>query len=409
MGLKLFVSPEMVAGTGKLSGALAKLAAAVQARRRSASPRRPTSAAGGTETDNLRIADVRPLLPPAMLLEESPRSAEHAEVVRRGRAEVSQILSGQSDRLLILCGPAVVDAPAAALEYAARLAALSRELSSELLVVMRCEIFTPVSPSSGPWPGLLFDPAKDGSYQINKGIRECRELMLQIAQLGLPIASEFRETITPQFFGDLLSWAAVEGQSENLKELVSGLSTPVGLRARATVAEAEEDVSSAEAALAYAQAPRHFLGVTAHGLAGIVESTGNRDSAIVLGGGAGSGAQRAGRVMGACAAAEAVPIVAECGSRGAIDLDQMAMATEVARAVRAGKPAPVGLSLSSYLLAGAQPKGEMSIHGLSITDPCMDWLATQQALQDLASAVRERRAGGGGGANGAAKKRPREA
>ena len=173
-----------------LSTIMSKLSMAVQTRRRNVSPRRPGSAAASKETDNLRIQDVRPLLPPAILLEELPRDALQAGLVVSTRAAISQILSGESDRILFLAGPAVVDQPSAALEYGARLAGLAREVSSEVLVVMCAEIFQPVSPSTGPWAGLLFDPAKDGSYQINRGIRESRELLLQLNRLGIPTALE---------------------------------------------------------------------------------------------------------------------------------------------------------------------------------------------------------------------------
>lgn len=183
-----------------------------------------------TETDNLRIKDVRPLLPPACLLEELPRSSESAAVVSDAREALHAILSGQSDRLVVLAGPAAVDSPAGTLEYAARLATLAREVEGEVLVVMNCQLFTPVTPSTGPWPGLLFDPNRDGSYQINSGIRKARSLLLQLAALGLPVGLEFRDTITPQFFADLLAWSSVSAGSEALQDLVSGLSMPVGGR-----------------------------------------------------------------------------------------------------------------------------------------------------------------------------------
>jgi len=388
-----------------LSAMLSKLSKAVQTRRRSVSPRRPGSAAAGKETDNLRILDVRPLLPPAILLEELPRNAGQAEVVINTRTAISQILSGESDRLLVLAGPAVIDQPSAALEYGARLAGLAKEVASELLVVMCAEIFQPVSPSTGPWAGLLFDPAKDGSYQINRGIRESRELLLQLNRLGIPVGLEFHETITPQFFADLVSWSSLSAQSETLGDMASGLSMPAGLRAPAATDDGAEDVAFARKSLSAAGEARHFLGVTAHGLAGIVESTGNTDCGLMLGGGCGNGAQRAEKVL-ECAAAGSVAVIAECGSGGAIDSDQIAMANDIAAAVHASKPAPKGLSIHSYLLAGSQSKTDSLVHGLSVTEPCMDWMATEQVLRNLADAVKARRAGAS--ASGTGKKRTRD-
>jgi 3-deoxy-7-phosphoheptulonate synthase len=266
---------------------------------------------------------------------------------------------------------------------------------------------TPVTPSSGPWPGMLFDPLKDGSYAINKGIRESRELLLQLTRLGLPTALEFRETITPQFFADLLSFASVNAQSETLAQLVSGLSMPAGLRAAVHGAAGEDDASKAQLALTAAGAARHFLGVTAHGLAGIVESMGNADCALVLGGGKGSPAERAQHILATCAAPEAPPVVAACGSGGAIDSEQIAVAQAVGAAVAAGQPAPRAISLNSYLLAGAQARmlgagsDSAAIRGLSVTDPCMDWLATDQLVRELAGSVRARRAASAANGNGA--------
>jgi len=384
-----------------LAALLNKLAAAVSERRRSRVLRRPSSATAGTETDNLRIADVRPLLPPACLLEELPRDAAQASAVASARQDIAQILSGESDRIVVLAGPAVVDNASAALEYGARLAALSREVKDDVLLVMTAEIFAPVTPSTSTWPGLLFDPKKDGTYAINQGIRESRNLLLQLARLGLPTALEFRETITPQFFADLLSYASVNASSETLAELVSGLSMPAGLYASKR-GGAEDDVARAVEARAAAGEARHFLGVTAHGLAGIVESTGNYDCAIVLGGGGGTPGERARHVLEACRAeGGSHAVVASCGGGGAIDAEQIAMVKGLLPAIAASQPAPRGVALHSYLLSGAQIAGRRageeshSIRGLSITEPCMDWMATEKIVRDLAAAVRERRAARG--------------
>ena len=397
IGLHLRVHTEN-ATAKTLSGVLSKLAAAVTERRRNRTLRRPNSAAQGTETDNLRIADVRPLLPPACLLEELPRDNQAAENIIKSRTAISEILHGADDRLLVLAGPAVVDDPSAALEYGARLAGLANEVSEDLLIVMTTEINDTVTPTGSQWPGLLFDPAKDGSYKINAGIRSSRELLLQLTQLGLPTALEFRETITPQFFADLLSFSSVNAQSETLAELVSGLSMPAGLHAHVPGTNGDDDAQKATEALTAAGTARHFLGVTAHGLAGIVESTGNADCALVLGGGLGNPASRAKAILEACKAEDASPVVVSTGTGGAIDADQITLARVVASAVASGQPAPKGVALNSYLLAGAQARGSdaTAIRGLSVTAPCMDWLSTDALVRELAAAVRQRRASAGG-------------
>ena len=421
IGVDLRLAVEGASAGGALDATrLHALAASVTKRRRERlHSLAATTAAAPTETHNLRISAVSPLLPPACLLEELPRTEASAKVVGDARRGVHKVLTGASDRLIVLLGPAAVDDPAVALEYGARLVQLAREVADELLVVMRVEINTPVTPSTGPWPGLLFDPARDGSYEINKGIRQSRELLLQLNALGLPCALEFRDTITPQFFADLLAWASVDAGSETLRELVSGLSMPVGVRAPKLDGGTSEDVSTAAAAVAAGGTGRHFLGVTSHGLAGIVQSTGNRDIAITLDGGSGVGTQRAAAVLAACAGSTA-PIVAQCGGSdpaalregslpggGASDGEQIAMASAVAAAVAAGQPTPCGLSLNSYLLAGAAPVGAPAIRGLSLTEPCVDWLATEQIVHTLAEAVRTRRERRGPPADDDAKKRQR--
>ena len=390
-----------------LSGYLTKLATAVTERRRSRVLRRPGSSQAGTETDNLRIVDCRPLLPPACLLEELPRTASHAQTVLDARGAISAILNGSSDRVLLLAGPAVIDDLSAAVEYGARLAALARDVSDDVLIVMTSELVTPTSPSNGPWAGPLFDPNKDGSYVINVGIRKCRELLLQLAALGLPTALEFRETITPQFFADLLAFAQVNAQSETLAQLVSGLSMPAGLYAKQRGGGAD-DLDQATSAHADAATARHFLGVTAHGLAGIVESTGNADCAMVLGGGEGAGATRAAAILEACTAAQ--PVIANCGNGGAIDSEQMGLVKAISKAISASQPAPKGVAVSSYMLSGAQVvrSEATTIRGLSVTEPCMDWGSTEQVVQELAAAVRARRAAAAS-ANGHTLKRPRAA
>lgn len=240
---------------------------------------------GSGPCDNLRIRSVRPLLPAAILLEELPRLSAHELVVQRGRDQIQQvqpahvwrscaavasassprhnpqpptpyasshpsssphplpirqILSGSLDRLLVVCGPPLVDDLESCTEFAARLAALATKVAPDLLLVMRCQVVAEPEQPSGPgiagqtaggrWPGCMMDPSRDGSFRINAGLRSTRELLLRVCQLGLPIACEFYDTITPQYISDLLSWSAVPAASATLRQLVSGLSMPAGFR-----------------------------------------------------------------------------------------------------------------------------------------------------------------------------------
>ncbi|KAL1514553.1 hypothetical protein AB1Y20_003649 [Prymnesium parvum] len=368
---------------------LRMLAAAVHARRKAARPPPAHAAADEAETHNLRVVAVRPLLPPACLQEDLPRLAQHAAVVQKARASLQAALvpASPSDRFIILAGPAAVDDVGAATEYAARLAVLAKdkEVCDDVQLVMSVRLGS----TDGGWPGLLMDPSRDGSCHINEGVKLARKLLLTINSLGLPAACEFGDTITPQFFADLVAFASVSAQSATLRELVSGLSMPVGLRSPSAPDGSAEDPATALAAAQAAALPRPFLGVTAHGTAGIVLSTGNPDCSVVMGGGTGSAEQRAAAIVGECGKLRA-SVIAECG--GGMEPSQQAeMAAALLCAVSSGGPAPRGLSLNSYLLTGAVAEDGQPVHGMSVTAPCMDWVATEHVIRAAARAARERR------------------
>ena len=370
--------PTKSATAASLSALLSKLASATQTRRRSVSPRRPGSAAAGKETDNLRILDVRPLLPPACLLEELPREKAGAELVLQSRSAIGHILSGASDRLVVLAGPAVIDQPSAALEYAARLAGLAAEVAGELHIVMKTEIFTTVTPSTGPWPGLLFDPAKDGSYQINRGIRDSREYSSSsIASACPPRSSSTRRSRLSS--SPICCRASLSAQSE-IGDMASGLSMPAGLRApdhRRRHRGRRDGPRRPHRRRRGAPLPRRHRARPEHRrvdgqLRLRADDLGGREPPLA-----------AKNVLAKCAEDEQAAVVAECGGHGAVDSDQIAMANAIAEAVAANKPGPRGVALHSYLLAGSQqtPKTPNLIHGLSVTEPCMDWLATEQVVR----------------------------
>ena len=303
--------------------------------------------------------------------------------------------------------------------------------------------FTRHAPSG--WAGIVKDPDGDGSMQINRGLRQARELLLQINRLGLPVACEFADTITPQFFADLLSWSCVSAGSETLRELVSGLSMPAGLRAHVD-ATSPERMAAVGASLADAAGPQvggahlgvsshtctahaipahamsvvchspltHpppratdqvFFGVTSHGIAGIVQSKGNDECALVMHGGAGTPDERTSRVVGACkelrkaapAAPAAPPVIVECGGAEVTPDEQAQLVAKLAEALGAGEVQLHGLSLSSHLLSGSQAADAPNrVRGLSITEPCLDWAATSEAVHAVAAAVRRRNAATGG-------------
>src|SRR5216110_583908 len=234
------------------------------------------------KTRDLHVESIRPLLPPAILLEELPLSETGSVVVGRTRTDVIRILTGEDDRLIVVVGPCSIHDPAAGLDYARRLKQLADELGRDLRLVMRVYFEKPRTTVG--WKGLINDPHLDGSFAINEGLRLARRLLLDLVELGLPSGCEFLDPITPQFISDLVSWGAIGArttESQVHRELASGLSMPVGFKNGT-----EGGIKIAIDAVRAAAHPHRFIGVTEQGLAGIVATRGNPDCLIILRGGA---------------------------------------------------------------------------------------------------------------------------
>jgi len=222
-------------------------------------------------TDDLRIQELRPLIPPAILMEELPVDEKASTLVWRSRAEIGHILAGEDDRLLVVVGPCSVHDAAAALEYAQRLAAVGAAFRQDLLIVMRVYFEKPRTTVG--WKGLINDPTLDGKFNINEGLRRARRFLLDVLALALPAGTEFLDPITPQFLADLVSWGAIgarTSESQVHRELASGLSMAVGFKngTGGGVQVAIDGIRSA-------QNPHHFLSVTKQGGAAIVSTKGN--------------------------------------------------------------------------------------------------------------------------------------
>ena len=229
-------------------------------------------------TDDLRIANLRPLIPPAILMEELPISEEASNVVSAGRRRATEIICGDDDRLLVVVGPCSIHDPQAALEYAGRLAQKAEQLGDDLCLVMRVYFEKPRTTVG--WKGLINDPHLDDSFNINTGLRTARRLLLDLGNMGLPVGSEFLDTITPQFIADLVSWGAIGArttESQVHRELASGLSTPVGFKNGT-----DGNVQIAIDAVGAARHPHHFLSVTKQGISAIVETAGNDCCHLIL-------------------------------------------------------------------------------------------------------------------------------
>src|SRR6187399_350593 len=233
------------------------------------------------DTDDVRIESLRPLIPPAILMEELPAAEADTQLIAEARAEVARIVTGEDDRLVIVVGPCSIHDPEAGIEYARRLKPVADSLAADLKIVMRTYFEKPRTTVG--WKGLINDPKLDGSFSINLGLRVARKFLLDVVQLGVPTATEFLDPISPQFVADLVSWGAIGArttESQVHRELASGLSMPVGYKNGTS-----GDVQIAVDAVRSSAAPHHFLSVTKQGLAAIVSTRGNQQCHLILRGG----------------------------------------------------------------------------------------------------------------------------
>jgi 3-deoxy-7-phosphoheptulonate synthase len=346
-------------------------------------------------TSNLRVESIRPLLPPAILLEELPLTEAASVTVSRGRDEVARILRGEDDRLIVIAGPCSIHDPVAALDYAQRLRSLADDLAADLRLVMRVYFEKPRTTVG--WKGLINDPALDGSFAINAGLRVGRRLLLDLAELGLPAGCEFLDPITPQFISDLVTWGAIGArttESQVHRELASACSMPVGFKNGT-----DGGVQIAVDAVRAAAHPHRFIGVTEQGLAGIVSTAGNPDCHVILRGGA-TGPNydtlHVQKTLVALRDAGLPPRVMVDASHGNSEKDyrrQPKVVHEVATQVAQGETGIIGMMMESFLLEGRQDLGDPArlVYGQSVTDACMSWETTVPVLRELATAVRMRR------------------
>ena len=334
------------------------------------------------DLDDLRIRAIRPLVPSACLIDEAPADASVYETVTSARKSLSQAVRGLDSRLVVICGPASVHDYAATIEYAHKLRDLAERLKGELIIVMRVFLDEPAG-GAGYWSGAMYDPELDGTFQINKGFKQARQLLLEINKLGLPCGCLYLDTISPQFVADLVSWSTISSRtSESFlhRELASGLSTPVGFQTVATGGDAAERVVDA---VRMSAAPHAFLSVSKQGVAGIVETSGNRDCHVLLPPGAEA-------IQRAKAKLEAL----ELPARVMVECQSAADVASIASGVSAGERHVFGCMLPSFLLGGAQllqPGDKNRKYGMSVTSPCMDWTSTVTALEGLSAAVTARR------------------
>ena len=347
------------------------------------------------ETDDLRIAGLRPLIPPAILMEELPIGEKSSETVAKSREQIQAILRGDDDRLLVVVGPCSVHDPAAALDYAHRLKEVADRSARDLLVAMRVYFEKPRTIVG--WKGLINDPHLDESFAINEGLRRARHFLIQVAELGLPAGTEFLDPISPQFTSDLVTWGAIGArttESQVHRELASGLSMPVGFKNGT-----DGNVQIAIDAIRSAAHPHHFLSVTKQGVAAIVETRGNPDCHLILRGGE-RGPNYDAETLATVAVAlgrAGLPdrVIVDCShaNSGKEPVRQAEVARDVAGQIAGGNRSIVGVMLESFLEEGRQDvrPGSPLVYGKSITDACMSWERTGPVLEALAAASRDRR------------------
>ncbi len=348
--------------------------------------------------DNVRIQALRPLLPPAILIEELPLHSEGANFVRQQRQVIADIISGKDDRLLVIAGPCSIHDTNAAIEYARRLKSLSERYAGELNVAMRVYFEKPRTVVG--WKGLINDPYLDGSFQINAGLRLARKLLLDIVDVGLPTGTEFLDTIIPQFIADVVGWASIGArttESQVHRELASGLSMPVGFKNGTG-----GNVQVAIDAIRSARCSHWFPSVTKQGVTAIFSTTGNDTGHVILRGGARTGSNyeesHVAEAVKALAAADLPPYLMIDCSHGNSRKDyrrQPEVAAEVSRQIGAGNHHICGIMLESFLVEGRQDLNakEDLVRGQSITDACISLETTEGVFADLAEAVRKRRGG----------------
>ena len=346
------------------------------------------------KVDDVRIREIKELAPPAHLLREFPCTERTEELAYKTRQAIHRILHGSDDRMLVIIGPCSIHDPKAGLEYSQRLLEMKKELERDLVVVMRVYFEKPRTTVG--WKGLVNDPDLDGTYQINKGLRLARQLLLDVNELGVPAGNEFLDMISPQYYADLASWGAIGArttESQVHRELASGLSCPVGFKNGT-----DGNVKIAVDALKAARAPHHFLSVTKAGHSAIVSTNGNEDCHIILRGGkhpnydAGSVDAAAKELAGAGLEQR---LMIDCSHSNSQKMyqRQIDVAREVARQVATGEDRVFGVMVESHLKAGRQDlvPGKELAYGLSITDPCIGWEDSVPLLKNVAEAVRKRR------------------
>lgn len=347
------------------------------------------------KTDDLRIIGMQEVVAPDQCHAEMPMTDVAAQTAFTTRSAIHQILVKKDDRLLVVVGPCSIHDPKAAIEYAKKLKVLKDELQDDLLIVMRVYFEKPRTTVG--WKGLINDPDLNSSFDVNKGLRVARRLLLDLAELGIPAATEYLDLITPQYFADLIAWGAIGArttESQVHRELASGLSCPVGFK-NAT----DGGIKIAIDAIRSANSPHNFLSVTKAGRSAIFSTTGNEDAHIILRGGNNQPNYDAIHVEkvaeGLARANLPQNIMIDFSHDNSLKQchRQLLVGEDVAEQIANGDLRIMGVMIESHLKAGRQDvvEGQPLVYGQSITDGCLGWQDSENLLRALAVSVQQRR------------------
>ena len=346
-------------------------------------------------TDDLRICETKEVVAPIQVHDEIPMTETAANTILAARQAIHNVLIGADDRLVVVIGPCSIHDPEAALEYAKRLLAVKSQFQNELIIIMRVYFEKPRTTVG--WKGLINDPDLNASFNINKGLRTARKILLDVNNLGVPAATEYLDLITPQYVSDLIAWGAIGArttESQVHRELASGLSCPVGFK-NAT----DGGIKIAIDAINAAMSPHHFLSVTKEGRSAIFSTRGNQDVHIILRGGNNRpnyDEVSVDQVAEGLQKADLRPNImidfshANCQKKYE---RQLHVAQDVANQIANGDNRIIGAMAESHLIAGRQDVEENKplVFGQSITDACLGWDDSVTLLSELAVAVQRRR------------------
>jgi len=348
------------------------------------------------ETNNLRVTETIPLLSPNNLKAALPMTARAAENVTTARQEIEAVLTGRDSRVVAIVGPCSIHDPVAAVDYAQRLMRIRTRLADDVVIVMRTYFEKPRTTTG--WKGLINDPHLDGTRDVQTGLQNARKLLLDLATMGMPTATEMLDPVVPQYTADLIAWAAIGArttESQTHREMASGLSMPVGFKNGT-----DGSLSIAINAMHAARTSHSFLGIDDAGHVAAIRTTGNPHSHVVLrGGGNGPNFHRAAverashqlRIAGLC---DRVLIDCSHANSGKDPANQITVASDVAAQLSAGANGILGVMIESHLVAGRQDLGSSPAtlrYGQSVTDACIDVEATDRTLTQLAASVAQRR------------------